>query len=312
MLARISETDVDSSAQLSAVLASVDFISGQTRSGSRRLARALKLRPKTPSPSLQAVLTFAELLRCTNRGSFHKTARLARKLLELAEVGPHSSQAAETMRAIALAHLGLAEVALDQLREAEGHLTEALEVSRLADVPYAELASLGGLAWLELIRGRLRRSERIARGAVELAQARGWERSAHAALSYSALALVELEWDDLDAAEGHARELGEIARRTDDVVGAYGMRRDPGGACSRGPKPGRRRRARARARRRVGSRRARVTSPGALGRRASRRGCWPRPPIAARRVGDRRHGRRRTPGVAGAAGDPRATRTGVR
>ena len=33
VLARISETDVDSSAQLSAVLASVDFISGQTRSG---------------------------------------------------------------------------------------------------------------------------------------------------------------------------------------------------------------------------------------------------------------------------------------
>ena len=52
------------------------------------------------------------------------------------------------MRAIALAHLGLAEVSLDQLREAEGHLTESLEVSRLADVPYGELASLGGLAWL--------------------------------------------------------------------------------------------------------------------------------------------------------------------
>src|SRR4029079_9878167 len=57
--------------------------SGKTCSVSRRLARAQKLRPKIPSPSLQAVLTFAELLRCTNRGSFHKTARLARKLLEL-------------------------------------------------------------------------------------------------------------------------------------------------------------------------------------------------------------------------------------
>jgi len=223
VLARISETDVDSSAQLSAVLASVDFISGQARSGTRRLARAQKLRPKLPSPSLQAVLTFAELLRCTNRGSFQKTARLARKLLELAEVGPYSTQAAETMRATALAHLGLAEVALDRLREAEGHLTEALEASRLADVPYAELASLGGLAWLELIRGRLRRSERIARGAVELAQARGWERSTHAALSLGALALVEIEWDDLDAAEVHARELGEIARRADDVAARTGF-----------------------------------------------------------------------------------------
>jgi LuxR family transcriptional regulator, maltose regulon positive regulatory protein len=219
VLARISEVDVDSSAQLSGVLASVDFISGQTRSGSRRLARAMKLRPETVPPSLQAVLTFADLLRCTNRGSFRRTARLALRLLELAEDGPFSSQAAETMRAIALGHLGLAEVALDRLALAEGHLTEALEASRIADVPYAELASLGGLAWLELIRGRLRRSARIARGAVDLAQARGWDRSAHAALSLSALALIELEWDDLDAAEGHARELAQLVRRSDDLAG---------------------------------------------------------------------------------------------
>jgi LuxR family maltose regulon positive regulatory protein len=238
VLARISETDVDSSAELSGVLASVDFISGQTRSGSRRLARALKLRPKAASASLQAVLTFAELLRCTNRGSFHKTARLARKLLELAEAGPFSSQAAETMRAIALAHLGLAEVALDRLVEAEGHLTESLEVSRLADVPYAELASLGGLAWLELIRGRLRRSERIARGAVDLARARGWERSAHATLSLSALALVELEWDDLDAAAGHARELGELTRPADDLAGRAWCAAIQASLCLAGKGPG--------------------------------------------------------------------------
>ena len=218
VLARIAQPDVDSSAQLSAVLACVDFMSGQTRSGTRRLARAQKLRPNDASPSLQAVLTFADLLRCTNRGSFRKTARLAQKLLELAEISPFSSQAAETMRAIALAHLGLAEVALGQLREAERHLTESLETSRVADIPYAELASLGGLAWLELIRGRLRRSERIARGAVDFAHGRGWERSAHAALSLSALASIELEWDDLDAAEAHARELGELARRADDLA----------------------------------------------------------------------------------------------
>jgi LuxR family maltose regulon positive regulatory protein len=238
VLAQISETDVDSSAQLSAVLASVDFISGQTRSGSRRLARAQKLRPKAPTPSLQAVLTFAELLRCANRGSYPKTARLARKLLELAEAGPFSVQAAETMRAIALSHLGLAEVALDRLRDAEAHLTEALEVARLADVPYAELAGLGGLAWLELIRGRLRRSERIARGAVDLAQMRGWERSAHAALSLCALALVELEWDDLDAAEGHARELEEIARRTEDVGARTGSAAILASLCLVGRSPG--------------------------------------------------------------------------
>src|SRR4029453_7013174 len=169
----------------------------------------LKLRPRTASPSVQAVVTFAELLRDTSKGSFKKTARHPPQLLELSEAGPFSSQTGETMRAIALGHLGLAEVALEQLPEAEVHLTEALDASRRPQVPYAERASMGGLAWLELIRVNLRRSARIARGAIELAQARGWARSSQATLSLSALALVEQEWDDLDAAEEHARELGE-------------------------------------------------------------------------------------------------------
>ena len=34
-----------------------------------------------------------------------------------------------------------------------------------------------------------------------------------------ALSLVEQEWDDLDAAEGHAHDLADIARRLDDVAG---------------------------------------------------------------------------------------------
>jgi LuxR family transcriptional regulator, maltose regulon positive regulatory protein len=219
ILARIPEAEVDASAELSAVLSSVDFISGQTRSGTRRLDRALKLWPKTTTPPVQAVLTFAELLRHATKGSFIEAARFARTLLELAEGGPFSSQAGETLRAVALSHLGVTEVALEQLVDAEAHLTEALEVSRLADVPYAELASMGGLAWLELIQGRLRRSARIARAGVELARTRGWDRSSQAALSLSALALVEQEWDDLEAAEGHARELSETARSADDRAG---------------------------------------------------------------------------------------------
>jgi LuxR family transcriptional regulator, maltose regulon positive regulatory protein len=219
LLDLIPETDVDSSAALSAVLASFDFINGNTRSGTRRLSRAQKLWPKDTDPQLQAVLVFAELLHNTNKGRFVATARSAHELLELAEGGPFSSQAAETMRAIALGHLGLAEVALGDLVEAEAHLTEALESSRIADVPYAELAAMGGMAWVQLIRGRLRRAARLARSAVELAQARGWEHSSQAAASLSVLALVEHEWDDLDAADAHARELGDTARRLDDASG---------------------------------------------------------------------------------------------
>ena len=75
------------------------------------------------------------------------------------------------------------------------------------------------MAWVQLIRGRLRRAARIARGAIELAQLRGWEQSSQAAVSLAALALIEYEWDDLDAADAHARELGDNARRVDDATG---------------------------------------------------------------------------------------------
>jgi LuxR family maltose regulon positive regulatory protein len=217
LLGRVPDADLDASAPLLAVLASIELINGNTSSGSRRLVRARKLWSADSDLSTQAVLTFAELLHSTNRGKFAKTATTARELLGLAEEGPFSTHASETMRAIALAHLGLAEVASVDLFEAEVHLSEALEAARIADVPYAELAAMGGMAWIQLIRGRLRRAARIARGAVELAQTRGWDHSAYAAVSLSALALVEYEWDDLEAAEAHAQELADTARRLDDA-----------------------------------------------------------------------------------------------
>jgi LuxR family transcriptional regulator, maltose regulon positive regulatory protein len=219
LLGLVPDADVDASAPLYAVLASLELINGNTSSGARLLARARKVWSEGASPPTQAVLTFAELLHSTNKGKFDKTARFARELLALAEDGPFSSHASETMRAIALAHLGLAEVAFLELFEAEVHLSEALEAARIADVPYAELAAMGGMAWVQLIRGRLRRSARIARSAVELAQTRGWEHSSQAAASLGALAVVEYEWDDLEAAEAHARELGDTARRLDDAGG---------------------------------------------------------------------------------------------
>jgi LuxR family transcriptional regulator, maltose regulon positive regulatory protein len=219
LLALVPDAQVDDSAALSAVLASIEFIDGNTRGGARRLARAQKLWPASADPEQQAVLTFAELLHSANKGRFADTARLARDLLELADDGPFSSQASETMRAIALAHLGLAEVSLGDLVQADTFLSEALEISRIADVPYAELAAMGGMAWVQLIQGRLRRAARIARSAVELAQARGWEHSSQATSSLTVLALVEHEWDDLDAADAHARELGETAGRLDDASG---------------------------------------------------------------------------------------------
>jgi len=219
LLELVPEAEIDTSPAMSAVLASIEFINGNTRNGSRRLTRARKGWPKTADAASRAVLLFAELLHSTHKGKFSETARISRELLELAEDGPFSAQAGETMQSIALSHLGLAQVALGDLADADTNLSEALEASRIADVPYAELVALGAMAWVQLIRGHLRRAARIARNAVDLAQSRGWEHSSQAAVALTALTLVEYEWDDLDAADAHARELGDNARRVDDATG---------------------------------------------------------------------------------------------
>ena len=110
LLELVPEAEVDTSAPLSAVLASIDFINGNTRSGSRRLARARKDWPQAAEPRLQAVLLFAELLHSTNKGKFANTARLARELLDLAEDGPFSSQASGTLQSIALRRVWFARM----------------------------------------------------------------------------------------------------------------------------------------------------------------------------------------------------------
>ena len=168
LLEGIAEGDVDGSAQLSAVLAAIDFINGHGRTGVRRLNVARKSWPKQATPAEQAVRTFAEVLRHSAKGSLTRVPRSRHgRCWSSPRAGSFPASTSDTMRAIALAHLGLAELGLDHLADAETRLSEALEVSRLADVPYAELVSVGGLAWVELIRGRLRRSARIARNAVE-------------------------------------------------------------------------------------------------------------------------------------------------
>src|SRR5204863_23693 len=84
LLELVPEAEVDASAPLSALLASIDFINGNTRSGSRRLVRARKAWPQAADPALQAVLLFAELLHSTNKGKFSNTARCARARRERA------------------------------------------------------------------------------------------------------------------------------------------------------------------------------------------------------------------------------------
>jgi len=66
--------------------------------------------------------------------------------------------------------------------------------------------------------GRLRNSARFAGRAIETAELAGLERSLNAALGYAVLALVQYQWDDLEAARASARLLSATARVSGDRV----------------------------------------------------------------------------------------------
>jgi len=222
LIGKVPEQQVQAAPKLCAISASLEFLGGNVRRGARLLEKAEADWPEASEPSERAVLAFAQLQRSSLEGRFADAAALAGELLDLAVTAPLPQESAETLRTIALGHLGVSELFLARYDEAETHLEEALRLSREVDVPTIELASLSGLSSLELTHGRLRRAARLAQDAIDLAEVRGGEQSSHAALAYATLALVEHDWDELDKAESYARRLVEIARTAGDrVAGAW-------------------------------------------------------------------------------------------
>jgi LuxR family transcriptional regulator, maltose regulon positive regulatory protein len=214
-LPKISERRLKGSPELSAVAATIELIRGNASRATRLLDLASANTPVC-GPG-EAVLEFAELLRAALDGASGEVVGRASEL-ENAPRDGFLPQSADALQAIALAHLGIAELSLDHSTPAQTHLNEALERSRHSDVLYAELLSMSGLAWLELAQGRLRRAARIAGAAAERAEIELRAPAFQTTLAHAALALIELEWDNLEAAESHANRLGEIATATDDRV----------------------------------------------------------------------------------------------
>jgi LuxR family transcriptional regulator, maltose regulon positive regulatory protein len=215
-LDQVATNQLDASPELGAIAASTEFLKGEVRRGVGRLRTATASWPDSPPPRAQAILNFGELLRARLEGSFSRAVLLAERLLELARSEPLPAQSAEALCAIALAELGVAELHLGRYERARLHLEGALQISRQVDVPYGELSSIAALAWAEHEQGRLRRSARLARSAIDFADTRGWDESFKTTLALAALALVEYEWDDLDSASEHVRQLAETARTADD------------------------------------------------------------------------------------------------
>jgi LuxR family maltose regulon positive regulatory protein len=93
----------------------------------------------------------------------------------------------EELRALALTHLGIAELSTGQLQDAEQNLELALVTARRIGIPALELEALAYRAHLSSCRS-LATAEQQATEAIELARRDGWEETESAAVAYVVLA----------------------------------------------------------------------------------------------------------------------------
>jgi LuxR family transcriptional regulator, maltose regulon positive regulatory protein len=155
--------------------------------------------------------TIAQLYEARASGRFDVARTTALKLL-----AGHGSASpalpARERRALALLNLGIADAWTGRRRRARSALEDSLALAGHSVRPYLEFSALGQLALLEAADGALRRSSRLAREAVGLAERHGWMRRSASAAAHYALATCAYHRNSmseagrfLDAAEEAAR-----------------------------------------------------------------------------------------------------------
>lgn len=109
--------------------------------------------------------------------------------------------AADQYRAVALSALGTGLLWSGSLDEAEARLREGLEIATATRLEAARINMLAHLGLAATLSGRLREGFAYAAKAVELVDARGWEPLTQASTAYLALAMVHVQWNNVDEAQ---------------------------------------------------------------------------------------------------------------
>ncbi len=173
--------------------------------------------------ALSPVITAFRLTLARLDGDFSRVGELALEVLNESPTGSFEvGRRARAMRAIALSNIGVAQVAVGELDDAELRLHEALQLARESGIDQVALNSLGQLALLEASRGRLRRAVELGTEAVEFAERRDWCRVLQVIGARLALGWAYFQRDELSLAELHVRVTDEVARQWGDRAGIVG------------------------------------------------------------------------------------------
>jgi LuxR family maltose regulon positive regulatory protein len=129
---------------------------------------------------------------------------------------------AQQHRAIALNNKGVGLLWMGQPELADRSLWPAATAARASGVELPEINALGHLALLEALYGSVHEAARLAGNARELAERRGWWSALQTVPAHMAQALVDLERNDLPAAQRALRQ-GYVAHRMDPETAQWSV-----------------------------------------------------------------------------------------
>jgi LuxR family maltose regulon positive regulatory protein len=220
LVAAVPQTHASAAPVISAFRALLRLSAGEGRPASALLDFADAHADDVPPEArrgLDSLSRYARTLEARAHGDAAGAATLAAEQVEHAPVEAHSASDEDRRRALGLASLGAAHAWLGAEEDAQAELEEAVDLARGADVPFAEIDALAHLALLEVTAGRLRRAAGMARAALNAADVHGLNDRPSSAVAHTALARVEHQSGDLDAAQAAAARADALARRAGDV-----------------------------------------------------------------------------------------------
>ena len=181
LLAAAPAALVRSDAELATLVAADRLAAGRPDDADAHLAVAERLAATVRAPRrrrFEVVLALVRLNRARTRGDFNGAIDVARAIL-IPEAGDSRADVTsnEDIRALALMHLGFAEVWAVQLDGAERHLRDGLALAYRIGRPYIAIGCLAPLAQLANMTHREKAgdvAEACGREAIKLAERLGW------------------------------------------------------------------------------------------------------------------------------------------
>jgi LuxR family maltose regulon positive regulatory protein len=194
---------VTANAELTAVAAATELMSGSLEEGARYLALAAAGAASVPAgrrEQFRVTLAVLRLYLARQRGDLRAVAEEVEQLQSADALDGAQLELSKELRALALISLGIAELWTMQVHEAEAHLERGVALARRIGRPLLEINGLAHWGLAASFRSPALAVER-GRQAIELARRHGWGGEPLVAIAYPMLAGSLIWQGELEEAE---------------------------------------------------------------------------------------------------------------